>query len=218
MKIAYLLNDEPNMQQIKDCAKAAAGEEEINAWAQQQDISITTAGSLGVGACCDRVGQWVTSHSFGQIPDPDSSYMRCSKDGTIYGQRPSPEATLPGPQIVPATTDWVWSGDLTSPTPKRSRPRRSAYTHDEILFIMHARVIGNINWQNISTMFKNLFGRKDAKHTISSLRSVYYGTRGDWGMDCVTRSGLMQRQNDESIVNLKLSEHAGGSDTTRPAC
>jgi hypothetical protein len=215
MEIAYLLSDEPSMQKTKDCATAAAGQDNINAWVHQQDISTMTAGSLDVGICCDRVEQWVTSQSFGQSTDSDSSYMRYNKDGTIYGQRPAPEAPLPGRQIVLAETNWVWSGDLTSPTPKRCRPRRPGYTRDEKLFVMHARVIGNISWQNISTMFKNLFGGKDAKHTISSLRSVYYRTRRDWGMDGVTRSGLMQRQSDESIVNLKLSEHSGGPGTPR---
>lgn len=217
MKIAYLLNDEPNMQQTKDCAKAVPEEENMDAWVQQQDISIMTAGSLGVGNCCDRVEQWITSQLFGQITDPDSSHMRYSKDGTMYGRTPSPEAPLPRRQTVLASTGWVRSGDLTSPTPKHCQLRPSGYTRDEVFFIMHARVIGNIKWQNISTMFESLFGRKDAKHTISSLRSVYYRTRADWDMDCVTRSGLMQRQSDESIVNLKLSEHAGGSGTPRPA-
>jgi hypothetical protein len=209
MKIAYLLNDELNMQQIKDCAKAAAGEVNINPWSQQQDISTMTVGSLDIGDCGDRVEQWVTSQSFGQSTDLDSSYVRYSKDGTTYGQRPSAEAPLPGPQFVLDETNWIWSGDLASPTLKRSRPRRSGYTRDEKLFIKHARVIGNISWQNISTMFKNLFGSKAAKHTVLSLRGVYYRTRGEWGMDCVTRSGIMQRQSDESIVNMKLSEHAG---------
>lgn len=215
MEIAYLLGDERSMQQTKDCATAAAGQDNIDASVQQQGISTMTAGSLGVGNRCDRVERWVNAQSSGQSIHSDSSYVRYNKDGTKYGRRPSPEAPLPGRQIVLAQTDWVWSEDLTSPTPKRSRPRRSGYTRDEKLFIMHARVIGNISWQNISTMFKNLFGRKDTKHTVLNLRSVYYRTRGDWGMDCVTRSGLMQRQSDESIVNLKLSEHAGISGTPR---
>ena len=60
MKIAYLLNDEPNMQQTKDCAKAAAGEEDINPWSQQQDIPIMSVGSLDIGDCGNRVEQWVT--------------------------------------------------------------------------------------------------------------------------------------------------------------
>lgn len=215
MEIAYLLNDEPNMQQTKDYAKAAAGEENINPWSQQQDISIMTASSLDIGGCGDRVEQWVACQSFGQSTDLDSSYMRYSKDGTAYGHRPSAEAPLPGRQFVLDETNWIWSGDLAPPTLKRSRPRRSGYTRDEKLFIMHARVIGNISWQNISTMFKNLFGSKDAKHTVLHLRRAYYRTRGDWGMDCVTRSGIMQRQSDESIVNMKLSEHAGISGSPR---
>jgi len=215
MKIAYLLNDEPNMQETKDCAKTAAGEDNIDAWSQQQDSSIMTAGNLDIGMCGDRVEQWVTFQSFGQSTDLDSSYMRYSKDGTTYGQRPSSEAPLPGRQFVLDETNWFWSGDPASPTSKRSRPRRSVYTRDEKLFIMHARVIGNISWQNISTMFKNLFGSKGTKHTVLNLRGAYYRTRGDWGMDCVTRSGIMQRQSDESIVNMKLSEHDGISGSPR---
>jgi hypothetical protein len=215
MNIAYLLNDEPNMQETKDCVKAAAGEENINAWSQQQDSSIMAAGNLDIGICGDRVEQWVTSQSFGQSTDLDSSYMRYSKDGTTYGQRPSAEAPLSGRQFLLDETNWIWSGHSASPTSKRSRPRRSGYTRDEKLFIMHARVIGNISWQNISTMFKNLFGSKAAKYTVLSLRGVYYRTRGEWGMDCVTRSGIMQRQSDESIVNMKLSEHTGISGSLR---
>jgi len=197
MKITYLLSDEPSKQQTKDCAKAAAGQGNINACVQQQNISATTVGDFDVGNCCDRVERWVNSQSFGHNTESDSSYMRYSMDGTMSGPSPSPEAPLPGRQIMLAQTDLGPSRDLTSPTSKRSRPHRSGYTRDEKLFIMHARVIGNISWQNISTMFKNLFGKKDARHTMSNLRSVYYRTRGDWGMDCVTRSGLMERQSDE---------------------
>ena len=174
-----------------------------------------SVGSLDIGDCGDRVEQWVTCQSFGQSTDLDSSYMRYSKDGTTCGQRPSAEAPLPGRQFVLDEKNWIWSEDLASPTLKRSRPRRSGYTRDEKLFIMHARVIGNISWQNISTMFKNLFGSKGAKHTVLNLRGAYYRTRADWGMDCVTRSGIMQRQSDESIVNMKLSEHAGISGSPR---
>ena len=50
MKIAYLLNDEPSMQQAKDCAKAAARAENINPWSQQQDISTMMVDSLEIAA------------------------------------------------------------------------------------------------------------------------------------------------------------------------
>jgi hypothetical protein len=228
MKIAYLLSDNPGVQQAKDYANATAGEDNTNAAIQHQDVSIMKAGGLDFGNRQDRVEQWVTSLSFVQSTNLDSSYVGHSKHGIIYGQKPSSqaqpgdhvvatsppsEAPSPDRQIVLAETDWVWPGDITSPTSKRCRPRRSVYTRDEKLFIMHARVIGNISWQNISTMFKTLFGGKDARHMVSSLRSVYNRTRREWGMDYVTRSGLDQRQNDELIVNMKLSEHARGPGT-----
>jgi hypothetical protein len=73
---------------------------------------------------------------------------------------------------------------------------------------MHARVIGNVSWQKISTIFEKIFGRKDSKDAIAGLKSIYYRTRRDWGMDYVTRSGPSQRQNDQMVVNMKLSEHA----------
>jgi hypothetical protein len=215
MEIAYLLNDEPSTQHTKICATTAAGQGSINACVQQQNISTTTVGDLDFGNCCDRVERWINSQPFGQNTESDSSYVRYSMDGTIYGQRPCPEAPPPGPQILLAQTDWGRSRDLISTTSKRSRPRRSGYTRDEKLFIMHARVIGNISWQNISTIFKTLFEGRNTKHAVLNLRSVYYRTRVEWGMDCVTRSGLMQRQSDESIVNLKLSEHAGISGVPR---
>lgn len=230
MEIAFLLSDKPGVQQTKDYAKATAGEDSTNAWMQHQDVSIMKAGGLDFGDHRERVEHWVTSQSYVQSTNLDSSCMRYSKDGIIYGQRPLSQiplgdhvvattppskALLPDRQIVLAETEWGWSGDLSSPTSKRSRPRRSGYTSDEKLFIMHARVIGNISWQNISTMFKHLFRGQDTKHTVLNLRRVYYRTRVKWGMDYVTRSGLMQRQSDESIVNLKLSEHAGISGVPR---
>jgi hypothetical protein len=228
MKIAYLLSDKLGAEQTKDYAKTTTGEDNINAWMQHQDVSTMKAGGLDFGNHRERIEHWVTSLPFAQSTNWDSSCVRYSKDGIIYGQRPSfqmqlgdhvvaasppSKPPLSDHQTVLAGTEWARSGDFTSPTSKRCRPRRSVYTRDEKLFIMHAHVIGKISWQNISTMFKTLFGGKDARHTVSSLRSVYNRTRREWGMDYATRSGLDQRQNEESIVNMKLSEHARGSGT-----
>jgi hypothetical protein len=230
MEISYLLSNEPGMKGTIDYVAASAGRNNMDPCTQQQGIQITATRCLGPGSASDRVERWVTSQLPAHITDSDTGHAADNEDVTTTSQRqltqtqrnehasaalPVTEVALPDYQIVLADTELIRLRDFTSPTPKRHRPQQLGCTCDEKLFIMHARVIGNLSWQDISSIFQHIFVKKDTRHTVSYLRSIYYRTRRDWGMDYVTRGGPMQRQSDETIVSMKLKEHAGEFDTSR---
>jgi hypothetical protein len=229
MSIAFLLSKEPDIQQTENCAEVDGDKINMDACMQQQCTLSLATDPIHPGNRIGRVQHWVTSQSSTHATDSDSGYAADSEHGKLYGRgqwlqpqlnegacivSPPKEMGATGRGFVHtdrsllADTELTRPRNFTSPTSKRSRSPRWSYTRDEKLFIMHARVIGNVSWQKISTIFEKIFGRKDSKDAIAGLKSIYYRTRRDWGMDYVTRSGPSQRQNDQMVVNMKLSEHA----------
>lgn len=231
MRIPFLLSNCPGIQETTDRAKVAGEKDGMDAFEQQKATSIMASQSLDSGSRFDRVERWVLSSS-AHVTASDSGYTADSEDGITSSREqwshkhfndhtpvvsPPIEVTsldygyVDTDQIVLADTELIRPRAFTSRTSKRCRSPRLGYTPDEKMFIMHARVIGNMGWQDISMIFEKIFGKKDTKHTISGLRSMYYRTRGDWGMDYVTRSGPNQRQNDKMVVSMRLSKHAVSS-------
>jgi hypothetical protein len=232
MSIAFLLSKEPDIQQTENRAEVDGDRINMDACIHQQSTSSLAPDSIYPGNRIGRVQHWVASQSSTHATDSDSGYAADSERGKLYGRgqwlqpQVNERACIVSPpkemgatgrgcphtdRTLLADTDLMRPGKFTSPTSKRFRSPRWSYTRDEKLFIMHARVIGNVSWQDISSIFEKIFGRKDSKNAIAGLKSIYYSTRSDWGMDYVTRSGPSQRQNDQKVVNMKLSEHAVSS-------
>jgi hypothetical protein len=231
MKIPFLLNHDPGEQETPGPARVVDPRNYTDTFEQQRDTSTMAPQSLHSRVPLDRVQSWVVSQSSTHVAGPCPSYAADSEDsvtssGEQWSQtysnvqapvgRVETETTPPDHgysrtnRIVPTNTELIQPAAFAFQTSEHCRSPRLGYTRDEKLFIMHARVIGNMSWQNISMIFEKMFGRKDTKYTIPGLRSVYYRTRGDWGMDYVTRNGPSQRQKDKIAVTMKLNEHAGG--------
>lgn len=230
MSIAFLTSKEAGVRGIGRRTKLNGYGDRMHDRFHQQDTSILqTCGSLP-GDRLNRVGRWVASQSLTLATDSDSGYAADSEDGMFRNRGKWPmeqsnehvnmtsaakDMALPGQREIDtdriplADSELVRVRDFTSPTPKRSRSPRLVYTKEEKLFIMHSRVIGGVSWQDISRTFEIIFGKRNTKHMMSSLRSIYYRTRREWGMDYVTRSGPIQCLSDERVVSVKLREYAG---------
>ena len=229
MKISFLLSNDLDIQETTDHAKIVDQTDSPGTFQQPQDTSIMAPQSFGSNVQFDRIERWVVSQSSTHIIGSASTYVADNEDCwkksrqqwsqtkfTDHAPVISPTSLPTSPeygdlgtkQIVLADTALIPPTSFTFRDSKRCGPPRVSYTRDEKLFIMHARVIGSMSWQDISMLFEKIFGEKDTKHTISGLRSTYYRIRRDWGMDCVTRSGPSQQQHDERVVTLKLREHA----------
>jgi hypothetical protein len=230
MKIPFLLSHDPGEQKIPDHGRVADPRNHTDTFEQQRDNSIVVPQSLGSRVPSDRVQSWVFSQPWMHVADSGLGYPADSEGGVISsGQQwsqsffnghepvgtattettPSDSGYLRTDRMVPTDTELIWPTAFASQTSRHCRSPRLGYTRDEKLFIMHARVIGNMSWPDISMIFERMFGKKDTKHTIPGLRSMYYRTREDWGMDYVTRNGPSQRQKDKEVVGMKLNEHAG---------
>lgn len=230
MSIAFLTSNEPGVQVTGRRTTLNHDGGVMDGCVHQQDNLMLPIYGLHPGDRANRVGCWVASQSLALATDSDSGYAVDSEDGMLCSGVQWPrgrfnedvDVTSALESITPPNQQGVDSGkvpladtelarlrDFTSPTPKRSRSPRSVYTKKEKLFIMHSRVIGDVSWQDISRTFEIIFGKRNTKHTMSSLRSIYYRTRRDWGMDYVTRSGPSKREKDQMVVSVKLSEYAG---------
>ena len=69
---------------------------------------------------------------------------------------------------------------------------------------MHRRVVKSMDWSNIWKEYISAFGARKAHRTIRQMRSTYYRTRDEWGMDYVTKSGSGLSQNDMAVVQRKM--------------
>ncbi|TLD11750.1 hypothetical protein E2P81_ATG10300 [Venturia nashicola] len=248
MSIAFLVDNELEVQGNGRCSKIDRNRNSTDAWPYLQVTSTFSAHDLASDDQSSRVGRWVASQSVTLPSDSDSGYAADSEESTLCGpeQRPRahfngqvdnaflsnafpsnafpsnafPSNVFPSHTITFAEQQTVDSelillpeanllrpGDFRPPS-KRARSSRLAYTQEEKLFIMYARVLRKVEWIDISNTFEISFGYKNTSDTISGLRSIYYRTRREWGMDYVTRTGSAGVQSDIRIVSAKLHEHA----------
>lgn len=238
MSIAFLVKDELEAQENGRRTKIDGNRNSTDAWPYLQVTSNFSAHDLVSDDQSSRVGRWVASQSVTLPSDSDSGYAADSEESTLCGpeQRPRahfngqvdntflsnafPSNVFPSQTITSAEQQPVDSelillpeanllrpGDFRPPS-KRARSSRLAYTQEEKLFIMYARVLRKVEWIDISNTFEISFGYKNTSDTISGLRSIYYRTRREWGMDYVTRTGSAGVQSDIRIVSAKLHEHA----------
>jgi hypothetical protein len=238
MSIAFLTNNEPIIKWTERHTAFNGERDSTNACFHQQNTSILPTYDAHHGDRWNRVERWVASQSSTLVTDYDSGYAEDSEDGILCdrGQWPrerlnqhvgvtsalksitSPDQQGVDTGKVPlADTELALLRGFTSPTLERSRLPRLFYTKEEKLFVMHARVIGGVSWQDISKTFEIRFGKRNTKHMISGLRSIYYRTRREWGMDYVTRSGPSECRSDQMVVSVKLREYAGEPGSFRAA-
>lgn len=233
MSIAFLIEDELKVQENGRRTKIDGDRNSTDAWPHYQVTSTFTPHGLASDDRSSRVGRWVASQSVTLPSDSDSGYAADSEESTLCGpeqwyrepfsghvDNASLSNAFPFQAITSATQQAVGSevilladanllrpGDF-KPWNKRARSSRLTYTQEEKLFIMYARVLRKVEWIDISNTFEISFGGKNTNDTISSLRSIYYRTRREWGMDYVTRTGPAGVQSDIRIVSAKLHEHA----------
>lgn len=230
MSIAFLTSNEAGVQEIGRRTKLNGYENSMQDCFHQQDTSILQTCGPHPGDRMNRVGRWVASQSLTLAPDSDSGYAADSEDGMLCSRGKWPreqfnehvnitsaatgiacpdQRGIDTDRIPLAGSELIRIRQFTSPNSERSRSPRLVYTKEEKLFIMHSRVIGGVSWPDISRTFEIIFGKRNTKHMMSSLRRIYYRTRREWGMDYVTRSGPIQRLSDRRVVSVKLSEYAG---------
>ena len=238
MSIAFLTSNEPSVKGTERRTAFNGERDSTNACFHQQNSSILPTYGVHHGDRLSRVERWVASQSSTLATDYDSGYAAESEDGILCDRGQWPRERLnehvgvtsalksiasPGQQDVDtgkiplADTELALLRDFKCPTLKRSRSPCLFYTKEEKLFIMYSRVIGGANWQDISKTFEIIFGKRNTKDMISGLRSIYYRTRMEWGMDYVTRSGPSECRRDQMVVSVKLREYAGEPGSFRAA-
>jgi hypothetical protein len=238
MSIAFLTSNDPSVKGTERRTAFNGERDSTNACFHQQNSSILPTYGVHHGDRLSRVERWVASQSSTLATDYDSGYAADSEDGILCdrGQWPrerlnehvgvtsalksiaSPDQQGVDTGKVPlAHTELALLRGFTSPTLKLSRSPRPFYTEEEKLFIMHARVIGGEDWQNISETFGIIFGKRNTKHMKSGLRGIYYRTRKEWGMDYVTRSGPSECRSDKMVVSVKLRKYAKKPSSFRAA-
>lgn len=87
------------------------------------------------------------------------------------------------------------------------------YSDEEKLFIMHHRVIDDLDWQEIWSRYKVVFGEVVLVRSIAGLTSLYYRVRHDWGMKHVMQATSDDIQSDKTIVSGKEAEHTANHGT-----
>lgn len=233
MSIAFLVKDELEVQENGRRTRIDGNRNSTDAWPYLQVTSDVSAHDLAFDDQSSRVGRWVASQSVTLPSDSDSGYAADSEESTLCGPQQRPRAhfngqvdnaflsnafpfqTITSAEQQPVDSELIMlseanllrPGDFRPPS-KRARSSRLAYTQEEKLFIMYARVLRKVEWIDISNTFEISFGYKNTSDTISGLRSIYYRTRREWGMDYVTRTGSAGVQSDIRIVSAKLHEHA----------
>lgn len=108
----------------------------------------------------------------------------------------------------------AWSAEPEHSSLTDTRRSRRAYSTEQKLFIMYHRILKNSNWQDISAGFGTVFGEDVTDRTIRTLRSTYYRTRRDWGLDYVTRTA--RRPKSDKAVVLERMRRLGFSADYRP--
>lgn len=238
MSIAFLTGNEPRAKGAERRTAFNGEEDSTNACSHQQNNSILPTSGVYHDDRFNRIERWVASQSSTLATDYDSGYAADSEDGVLCDRGQWPREQLNEHMGVTSALESITSPDqqgiytgevpladtelallrgFTSPTLKRSRSPRLFYTQEEKLFIMHSRVIGGVSWQDISKTFEIIFGKRNTKHMMSGLRSIYYRTRREWGMDYVTRSGPSECRSDQMVVSAKLREYAGEPGSFRAA-
>lgn len=228
MRIAFLMNTELKQQELRRGTEVDSDMIGTDPPPHSQVTSTLSEHDLHPEDQCSRVGRWVASQSLTPPSDYDLGHLADGDEGmpcglgqwpTAQSNRPVDTADPPkaiacveqqnvGSEVISAAdTRLLRPWDFGPPT-RRSRSPRLVYTREEKLFIMHARVLEKASWTDISRIFEIVFGSRNTHDTIAGLRSIYYRTRREWGMDYVTRSGSAEVERDEWIVKAKLREHA----------
>jgi hypothetical protein len=236
MSISFSMVDEQDILETRRDVDVDTNKHGMNAGLHQHHNPIIATRNSHFEDRSVRVERRVACQSLMLGSNYDSGCTADGKECLFYGQKqwswgqpsgqsdtspPPRRTTLPDPRgvddyrVMLHDSELVRLGDPTSVTPKWSRSPRLVYTDEEKLFIMHARVIGSVSWEDISKIFKNIFGRKGTKYTIPSLMEIYDRTFRDWGMGHGRRRRPGQYQTDEMVLEEKLSKHAGRSHIPR---
>ena len=216
MSISFLLNNDDRVQEPRGVAQSRGSKDNMRNRSHQKKSSVLSTGELHhLGNRPHRTDDFVgfRSPTLGMGLDPAHAISR--DIDTPHRQRLWPQTQFSGhaggvslatnvlsPEQGPTITGF------TSPNHEHPRALRPVYTYDEKLFIMHAKVIGDLKWPEVSGIFGNIFGRTSMKHSISNLTFAYYCTRQDWGMEIVVQDRLSQHRSDNMIVSMKLNERA----------
>ncbi|KAI6838901.1 hypothetical protein KC343_g338 [Hortaea werneckii] len=180
------------------------------------------------------VARWVASQSLPFLTQTKlDSGTAPSVDGWIggpsssEGQQTFEEPTCSLPDLVQESATDVqndanqgmhmyraWSAQPEHSSLTDNRRSRRAYSPEQKLFIMYHRILKDTKWQDISAGFGTVFGEDVTDRTIRTLRSTYYRTRRDWGLDYVTRTA--QRPKSDKAVVLERMKRLGFCSDYRP--
>jgi hypothetical protein len=176
----------------------------------------------------DRVKQWVASQALPSVTDTESecgslkhSYVWYDPDRGLEARPGGHDASVHpranpifagqhGFDIDPvplAGVELVRSRTRALPTIRRRRFSQCGYSSKEKLFIMHRRILKDMQWGDIWKEFEAIFGAQPGFRTLAQMRGTYYRTRFVWGMDYVTRSGSEVTPEDMAIVQEKMSRY-----------
>jgi hypothetical protein len=227
MSISFLTGGAP----CKKQASLDVGGNSINPRSHPHEQSVGTSFTKRKSQPCvrrDRVAQWVASQALSSVTDTESecgslkhSYVWYNYDHTLETRRGGLGALVhPRANIIFAgqhgfDTDRVTLAGMkiarskapAISTIKRHRPSQSAYSLEEKLFIMHRRILKDMQWGDIWKDFEAIFGVQPSNRTVIQMRRTYYRTRFAWGMDYVTRSGSEVSPKDIAIVRTKMSRY-----------
>jgi hypothetical protein len=240
MRISFLMSNEQGILETGHHMDVDANKYGMNADVHQHQTSTVGTRDFHPGDRSVLVERRVACQSLTLGTNFDLGYAADGKDCTLCHQGQSPGGqpneqlnivcpprrnTLSDPRgvddyrVLLDDSELVRLKDPTSLTPERSRSPRLVYTNEEKLFIMHSRVVGSVSWQDISKIFKIIFGRKGTKHTIPSLIEIYDRTLRDWGFGEWSTVHAEGRANvkatRQQLVKAKLSKHAGRSCSPR---
>lgn len=189
----------------------------VGRWVASQSVTLPSDSDSGYAADSEESTlcgpeQRPRAHFNGQV---DNAFLSNAFPSNAFPSNAFPSQTITPAEQQPVESELILlseanllrPGDFRPPS-KRARSSRLAYTQEEKLFIMYARVLRKVEWIDIANTFEISFGYKNTSDTISGLRSIYYRTRREWGMDYVTRTGSAGVQSDIRIVRAKLHEHA----------
>lgn len=174
-------------------------QDRVERWVASQALSLATE----TGTKCEPSkdshawydsDHWLKTRRGGHIP---TLYSRATVMFAEQRELNTNRIPLAGVQIVRSKAS-------AFPKIERQRSPRYRYSFEEKLFIMHRRVVKSMDWSNIWKEYISAFGARKAHRTIRQMRSTYYRTRDEWGMDYVTKSGSGLSQNDMAVVQRKM--------------
>lgn len=177
-------------------------------WVASQSLPFLTQRKLDLGIAPSvdgRVGELTSSEGRQALEEPTCSLA-------VLAQKSATDVQNDANQEMHIYR--AWSAEPGHSPFTDNRRSRRAYSPEQKLFIMYHRILKDTKWQDISTGFGTVFGEDVTDRTIRTLRSTYYRTRRDWGLDYVTRTA--QRPKSDKAVVLERMKRLGFCSDYRP--